>query len=156
MTSTTATPTLSAKTLGVLAVVGLVVAFSLSSTLAKRAETPGVLIAFWRMVTVSVVWNAVLWATGRHITWADVKQVWLPGVLFGLNLAFFFTGVTHNSVDRRRVGRIECDIPDVTARRVEDQHAKAIFSLLDRGLRHDDLFLVGRHFGFGRQQIDGW
>ena len=41
--------TLSAKTLGVLAVVGLVVAFSLSSTLVKRAETPGVLVAFWRL-----------------------------------------------------------------------------------------------------------
>ena len=50
----------SAKTLGVLAVVGLVVAFSLSSTLVKRAESPGVLVAFWRMVVVSVVWNLVL------------------------------------------------------------------------------------------------
>ena len=40
---------LSAKTLGVLAVVGLVVAFSLSSTLVKRAETAGVLVAFWRL-----------------------------------------------------------------------------------------------------------
>ena len=44
------TRALSAKTLGVLAVVGLVVAFSLSSTLVKRAESPGVLVAFWRMV----------------------------------------------------------------------------------------------------------
>ena len=43
--------TLSAKTLGVLAVLGLVVAFSLSSTLVKRAESPGVLVAFWRMIT---------------------------------------------------------------------------------------------------------
>jgi cellobiose-specific phosphotransferase system component IIC len=50
---------LSAGTLGVLAVVGLVVAFSLSSTLVKRAESPGVLVAFWRMVAVSVVWNVV-------------------------------------------------------------------------------------------------
>ena len=39
--------------LGALAVVGVVVAFSLSSTLVKRAESPGVLLAFWRMVTVS-------------------------------------------------------------------------------------------------------
>jgi hypothetical protein len=59
---------LSAKTLGVLAVVGLVVAFSLSSTLVKRAESPGVLVAFWRMVTVSLIWNAVLWSTGRRVT----------------------------------------------------------------------------------------
>lgn len=81
-----------------LAVIGLVAAFSLSSTLAKRAETPGVLIAFWRMLMVSVLWNAVLWSTGRRVTWDDVRQVWLPGVFFGLNLAVFFTGATHNSV----------------------------------------------------------
>jgi drug/metabolite transporter (DMT)-like permease len=89
---------LSAKTLGVLAVVGLVIAFSLSSTLVKRAESPGVLVAFWRMVTVSVVWNVVLWSTGRRVTMRDVRQVFVPGVFFGLNLAVFFAGATHNSV----------------------------------------------------------
>jgi drug/metabolite transporter (DMT)-like permease len=88
----------SAKTLGVLAVVGLVVAFSFSSTLVKRAESPGVLVAFWRMVTVSVIWNAVLWSTGRRIAMRDVRQVFIPGVFFGLNLAVFFAGATHNSV----------------------------------------------------------
>jgi drug/metabolite transporter (DMT)-like permease len=98
--SETPTPirALSAKTLGVLAVVGLVVAFSLSSTLVKRAESPGVLVAFWRMVTVSVLWNLVLWSTGRRVTMRDVRQVVLPGVFFGLNLAVFFAGATHNSV----------------------------------------------------------
>src|SRR3954470_23630441 len=89
---------LSAKTVGVLAVLGLVAAFSLSSTLVKRAETPGVLVAFWRMLMVSVLWNALLWSTGRRITRDDVRQVWLPGVFFGLNLAVFFAGATHNSV----------------------------------------------------------
>jgi len=91
-------PALSAKALGVLAVVGLVVAFSLSSTLVKRAESPGVLVAFWRMLTVSLVWNVVLLSTGRRITMRNVRQVWLPGVFFGLNLAVFFAGATHNSV----------------------------------------------------------
>ena len=89
---------MSAKTGGVLAVAGLVVAFSLSSTLVKRAESPGVLVAFWRMIAVSVLWNAVLWSTGRRVTAADVRQVWIPGVFFGLNLAVFFAGATHNSV----------------------------------------------------------
>jgi drug/metabolite transporter (DMT)-like permease len=89
---------LSAKTLGVLAVIGLVVAFSFSSTLVKRADSPGVLVAFWRMVTVSLVWNAVLWSTGRRLTLQDVRQVLVPGVFFGLNLAVFFAGATHNSV----------------------------------------------------------
>src|SRR3954466_1790254 len=97
-TSPTPARAFSAKTLGVLAVVGLVVAFSLSSTLVKRAESPGVLVAFWRMVTVSLVWNAVLWSTGRRVTMRDVRQVLVPGVFFGLNLAVFFAGATHNSV----------------------------------------------------------
>jgi drug/metabolite transporter (DMT)-like permease len=99
---TTASPTrarpVSAKALGVLAVVGMVIAFSLSSTLVKRAESPGVLVAFWRMVAVSVVWNVVLWSSGRRITMRDVRQVLVPGVFFGLNLAVFFAGATHNSV----------------------------------------------------------
>src|SRR3954452_8656477 len=89
---------LSAKTLGVLAVVGLVVAFSLSSTLVKRAETPGVLVAFWRMLTVSGVGNAGHWSTGRRVRMGAVRQVLAPGVFCGLNLAACFVGATHNSV----------------------------------------------------------
>lgn len=91
-------PVLSARTMGVLAVVGLVIAFSLSSTLVKRAETPGVLVAFWRMTVVSLVWNLYLRSTGRRVTWRHVRQASVPGVFFGLNLATFFTGATHNSV----------------------------------------------------------
>jgi drug/metabolite transporter (DMT)-like permease len=87
-----------AKALGALAVAGLVIAFSLSSTLAKRAESPGVLLAFWRMATVTVVWNVYLWSTGRRVTMAHVRQAAVPGVFLGLNLAAFFTGVTRNSV----------------------------------------------------------
>jgi EamA-like transporter family len=92
------TRALSAKAFGVLAVVGMVIAFSLSSTLVKRAESPGVLVAFWRMIAVSVVWNVLLWGTGRWITMRNVRQVFVPGVFFGLNLAVFFAGATHNSV----------------------------------------------------------
>jgi drug/metabolite transporter (DMT)-like permease len=94
----TRTRALSAKALGALAVAGVVIAFSFSSTLAKEAESPGVLLAFWRLVTVSLLWNAYLWATGRRVTMQDVRQAFVPGVFFGLNLAIFFAGVTHNSV----------------------------------------------------------
>jgi drug/metabolite transporter (DMT)-like permease len=89
---------MTAKTWGALAVVGVVVAFSLSSTLVKRAESPGVLVAFWRMAVVSVVWNAYLISTGRRVTLRHVRQAFIPGVFFGLNLATFFAGATHNSV----------------------------------------------------------
>jgi drug/metabolite transporter (DMT)-like permease len=83
---------------GALAVLGVVLAFSLSSTLAKRAETPGVLIAFWRMTMVAVIWNVYLRSTGRRVKLRQVRQALVPGVFLGVNLATFFTGVTHNSV----------------------------------------------------------
>jgi drug/metabolite transporter (DMT)-like permease len=83
---------------GALAVIGVVVAFSLSSTLVKRAESPGVLVAFWRMATVSVLWNLYLRSTGRRVTMRHVRQAFVPGVFFGLNLAVFFAGATNNSV----------------------------------------------------------
>src|SRR3954468_19653367 len=89
---------LSGMAWGALAVVGVVIAFSLSSTLGKRAETPGVLIAFWRLAMVSVVWNAYLMTTGRRVTLRHVRQAFIPGVFLGLNLTAFFTGATHNSV----------------------------------------------------------
>jgi drug/metabolite transporter (DMT)-like permease len=78
--------------------VGLVVAFSMSSTLVKSADSPGVLVAFWRLVTVSVVWNVYLSFTGRRVTLRDVRQALIPGVFFGVNLATFFVGATNNSV----------------------------------------------------------
>jgi drug/metabolite transporter (DMT)-like permease len=84
--------------LGALAVAGVVVGFSLSSTLVKRAETPGVLVAFWRLTVATAVWNLFVWRTGRRLTMRHVRQALVPGVLFGLNLAFFFVGATHNSV----------------------------------------------------------
>jgi drug/metabolite transporter (DMT)-like permease len=64
----------------------------------KRAETPGVLVALWRMTVVSVLWNGYLWSTGRHISLRHVRQALVPGLFFGLNLATFFAGATHNSV----------------------------------------------------------
>jgi drug/metabolite transporter (DMT)-like permease len=85
-------PARRARTTGWLAVAGVAVAFSLSSTLVKRAHSPGVLVAFWRMALVSVVWNVLLVSTGRRITYRNVRQALVPGVFLGLNLAAFFAG----------------------------------------------------------------
>jgi len=89
---------LGARTLGALAVAGVVIGFSLSSTLVKRAETPGVLLAFWRLTVATIVWNGYLWSTGRRVTMRHVRQALVPGAFFGLNLAIFFAGATNNSV----------------------------------------------------------
>ena len=77
---------------------GLVCAFSLSSTLVKSAESPGVLVAFWRLAMVSVLWNVYLRSTGRRVTLRHVRQAFIPGLFFGVNLATFFVGATSNSV----------------------------------------------------------
>ena len=89
---------LSPRAWGALAVVGSVVAFSMSSTLVKSADSPGVLVAFWRLTIVSVVWNVYLRSTGRRVTLRHVRQAFIPGVFFGVNLATFFVGATNNSV----------------------------------------------------------
>jgi drug/metabolite transporter (DMT)-like permease len=99
MTSATGTGhRLGARTLGALAVAGVVVGFSLSATLAKQAQTPGVLIAFWRLTIASILWNLYLRSTGRRVTMRGLRQAVLPGVFIGLNLAVFFAGATNNSV----------------------------------------------------------
>ena len=86
------------RRVGLVAVIGVVLCFSLGSTLVKRAHTPGVLVAFWRMVTTTIVWNGILWTRGRHIRLANLKQALIPGIFFGLNITCFYAGATHNSV----------------------------------------------------------
>ena len=88
--------------LGALAVAGVVIGFSLSSTLVKRAETPGVLVAFWRLTVATIVWNLYLWSTGRRLTMRHLRQALIPGVFFGLNLAIFFAGRRTTASPTRR------------------------------------------------------
>jgi inner membrane transporter RhtA len=92
--------------LGVLAACGAILAFSIGSTFVKLAQepgqgitTPGATIAFWRMVLCSGIWILILRISERRwLHWDDVRAALVPGVLFGLNIMVFFTGVTRTSV----------------------------------------------------------
>lgn len=87
------------RSLGLGAVAFAILAFSLGSTLVKLAETPGVTVAFWRMVVCSFTWAVIMRIVDkRWLTWADLRAAVVPGVLFGLNITLFFTGVTKTSV----------------------------------------------------------
>jgi drug/metabolite transporter (DMT)-like permease len=87
------------RSLGLGAVAFAILAFSLGSTLVKLAETPGVTVAFWRMVVCSFTWAVIMRIIDtRWLTWADLRAAVVPGVLFGLNITLFFTGVTKTSV----------------------------------------------------------
>lgn len=85
--------------LGLMALVVVVLSFSGGSTLVKLSETPGVTVAFWRMLLCSVIWLVILRATEhRWLTVADLRAALVPGLLFGTNITFFFTGVTRTSI----------------------------------------------------------
>lgn len=88
-----------ARPLGLLAMAGAVLCFSISSTLVKKAGLPGPTLAFWRMVIASGVWWVILWATEhRTITLAELRRAAVPGAAFGLNITAFFTGVSRTAV----------------------------------------------------------
>ena len=86
------------RALGAIAVGITITVFSFASTLVKRAGTPAELVAFWRMVITSAVWNALLLASGRRPNWRNIRLAALPGIFFGLDIAFFYLGATNNSV----------------------------------------------------------
>jgi len=83
---------------GALAVAITITVFSFASTLVKRANTPAELVAFWRMVVTAGVWNLLVIARGRRPSWHNIRMAALPGVFFGLDIAFFYLGATHNTV----------------------------------------------------------
>lgn len=87
------------RALGLAALAVAILSFSAGSTLVKLSHTPGVTIAFWRMVLCSCIWIGVMRATDkRWLNWADLKASVVPGITFGLNITFFFTGVTKTTV----------------------------------------------------------
>lgn len=79
--------------------VGAILAFSLGSTIVKKSGIPGPTMAFWRMLLTSALWLAILRVTERRwITTAEIRKALVPGIVFGLNITAFFTGVTKTSV----------------------------------------------------------
>jgi drug/metabolite transporter (DMT)-like permease len=91
------------RTLGLAAVVTAVLCFSVSSSIVKWGQTPGAVVAFWRMFIAVFVWWLLLVAqrarTGQpwpsRRTWRLVAPA---GLLFGANIAIFFTAVTKTSI----------------------------------------------------------
>lgn len=85
--------------MGVLAMLAAVLCFSISSTLIKKAEIPGIALAFWRMSTTTALWWLILWVSERELPSAqDLRRGALPGAVFGLNIMCFFSSVTRTSI----------------------------------------------------------
>jgi drug/metabolite transporter (DMT)-like permease len=87
------------RALGLLALTVVILCFSGGSTLVKLAHTPGVTIAFWRMILCTFIWVGILRFTeGRWLSLDDLRVALVPGIIFGLNISFFFTGVTKTTI----------------------------------------------------------
>jgi drug/metabolite transporter (DMT)-like permease len=91
------------RALGVAAVVTAVLCFSISSSIVKWGRTPGSVIGFWRMFVAVLVWWLVIAVQRRRsgLAWPS-RRTWKvvapAGLLFGMNIATFFTGVTKTSI----------------------------------------------------------
>ena len=91
------------RPLGLLAVMAAILAFSISSSIVKWSGTSGSVVAFWRMWGAIVAWWIIVVTqhrrTGQPLPGRDTWVRALPcGLLFGANLAIFFTAVTRTSI----------------------------------------------------------
>ena len=80
------------------ALLSAVLVLSLGSTISKKVGAPGLTLACVRSFMGCIVWQAILAARGRHLTFDSLRIAAGPGVLFGVNIACFFTAVQHTRV----------------------------------------------------------
>lgn len=88
----------SATGLGIAAVVGPITGFSLMNVIVKIADAPALTFALYRLALGAGIMLVVLEATGRRLTWAVLRRALPGGVLFGLNIALFFSALKLTSV----------------------------------------------------------
>jgi drug/metabolite transporter (DMT)-like permease len=87
-----------ATRLGVLAILGPIVAFSLMNSIVKLTRVAALPFAFYRLWMGAVVMLLVLSLSGRRLTLATLRRAVPGGVLFGANLCFFFSALKLTSV----------------------------------------------------------
>ncbi|MEM1333783.1 MAG: DMT family transporter [Actinomycetota bacterium] len=90
---------------GLIAVVGAILSFALSTPLVKWSGETGVVLSFWRMWFSSALWWLLLLGlrAGRPAetslpTPTEWRLVLPSGLLFGMNISILFTAVTRTSI----------------------------------------------------------
>jgi len=87
-----------ATRLGVLAVLGPIVAFSVMNSIVKLSHLTALAFAFYRLWMGAVVMLVVMRLTGRRLTLDTFRRAAFAGVLFGANLCFFFSALKLTSI----------------------------------------------------------
>jgi drug/metabolite transporter (DMT)-like permease len=75
-----------------------IVGLSAGSTMVRSTGSPGPVVAFWRLVLGGALWHAIALVSGRHFSMHALRKAFPAGVLFGLNLTLFFTGITRTRI----------------------------------------------------------
>ena len=81
-----------------MAVLAATVCWASAGVLAKKANLPGTVLALWRLVIVVAVFAVIAIVTRRRLSLNMFRRSLPGGVLFGLNLAVWFTALEHASV----------------------------------------------------------
>ena len=87
-----------ATRLAVVAILVPITVFSVMNVIVKIVRAPALTFAFYRLWLGAVVMLGVLWVAGRRPSWPTIRRSIPSGVLFGLNLVFFFSAIKRTSV----------------------------------------------------------
>ena len=80
---------------GIFAVLGATVAWSFGGVLAKSVGAPGVVTTMWRNWAAAALWLALAALTHQLPSRADLRRSIPAGMLFGVNLALFFSSLQY-------------------------------------------------------------
>ena len=70
-----------------------VVLLSITGPLAKRIDLQGLALSFHRFVWLAIALLVVMAVRGQRVTLLALRWSWLPGLLFAINIAMFFSAV---------------------------------------------------------------
>ena len=84
--------------LGRLSAVGAIVLWSIGTVMIAYIDLPGIQAAFWRLVLGAVLYPTFFYASGRRLSWRQVRLAAPSAVLFAVQLGVAFTAIKATSV----------------------------------------------------------
>src|SRR5436190_19379247 len=125
MATTRATrPGLHATRLGVLAVIIPVIGWSFANTIVRIVHVGALTFAFYRLWMGALAMVVILLAIRRRLTWPMVRAAAPGGVLFALNIVFFFSAIRQTKLaDVLVIGALQPALTLLVAGRLFGQRA---------------------------------
>jgi len=93
------------------------VGWGFGAIFARLTSAPGLVLAFYRLWLGAALLTALVYASGRRLSWANLRASWLGGVFLAGDMAMFFCAVKLTSVvDCTVIGAVQPAIVLVAAR----------------------------------------